>query len=70
MVWLTLFALQFVADFVLSLVDIIATSQPRRIDAIFDGIAGLGYLAIFIASLVLSAIRGYPITSEASIVAR
>jgi hypothetical protein len=43
---------QFLVDFILSLVDILATPQPRHLDALFDGIAGLGYLVLFILGIL------------------
>jgi hypothetical protein len=61
---------QFIADFVLSLVDIITTSQPRRIDAVLDGVTGLGYLALFVVSLVFTGASEGVIISEAAIIAR
>jgi hypothetical protein len=52
---LTPFALpQFLADFILSLVDINFARQPGRIHAAFDAFAGIAYLAIFIVGLVFA----------------
>jgi hypothetical protein len=69
---LTSFALpQFLADFVLSLVDINFACQPWRIHAALDAFAGVAYLAIFIVSLVFDYTSGRSgAGTDATIVAR
>ncbi len=49
----------------------IGTSHPRRRDAIFDGIAGVVYLALFIVSAILAnSARGGVLAIDAALVAR